>query len=159
MTDRITTRRSSAASPALRPATHEVIRANVIARRLYSGRSKSTDRAIAFDRGQNSFASATATDNQIFLELRLDRLDGLSQRHLDLATRGGAVGNSGLDPGLERVRMVRPGYAHRYDHVDPRELDLTLQPKRHGSVFLAGQIKRHPHGYEEAAAQGPCSRP
>ncbi len=56
-------------------------------------------------------------------------------------------------PGLERVEIMRPGYAIEYDFVYPSQIKHSLETREIKGLFLAGQINGT-SGYEEAAAQG-----
>lgn len=56
-------------------------------------------------------------------------------------------------PGLEQVEVVRYGYAVEYDYSPPTQLGPTLETRRIGGLYFAGQLNGT-SGYEEAAVQG-----
>ena len=56
-------------------------------------------------------------------------------------------------PGFEQATIVRPGYAIEYDYFPPTQLQYSLESRKAGNLYFAGQVNGTT-GYEEAACQG-----
>ncbi|MDP6128826.1 MAG: FAD-dependent oxidoreductase, partial [Planctomycetota bacterium] len=134
--------------------THQIVRENLQFAPMYTGRIEGKgprycpsleDKVVRFqDRGQHTvFLEPEGIDSNVLYA------NGISTS-LPVEAQNEFVRSI---PGLEKAKIVQPGYAVEYTFVAPRVLRPNLEVDQYPGLFLAGQICGT-SGYEEAAAQG-----
>src|SRR5690554_3675562 len=134
--------------------THQIIRKNLDRAALFSGAIKGIGPRYCPSIESKLINFPQRDRHQVFIEPEARNTDemyvsGLSTS-LDEEIQEEFIRTV---PGLEKVEIVRPGYAIEYDVIPSNQLTSTLQLREWPGGFFAGQVNGS-SGYEEAAAQG-----
>lgn len=154
MTERISLPQISCGITRTNAKAHQIIRDNIHRSAMYSGQIEGTGPRYCPSIEDKIVRFGDRDGHQIFLEpegLEDDTVypNGISTS-LPESVQAEFIATI---EGLERARIVQPGYAIEYDYVDPRALRPSLEVQALKGLFLAGQINGTT-GYEEAGAQG-----